>query len=120
MDSSTLYRAAISAGVFVGVCMVAGGAGVPFSTYAKAAGVQVAASLGSDRIHKMTSMEPTTVTSAIATGALYTVTQHFLLGDKNDVTNDFVSAGSEAGARTIEGWGRSAPSDMASNGDDYY
>ena len=105
MDSSDLYRAAVSAGVFVGVCMALGG-GAPMSTYATAAAVQVAASWGSDRVHTMASMWPTHTTSAVVTGALYTATQHFALGDHNDVSNYLVSAGSEYAARTIEGWGQ--------------
>lgn len=104
MDTSQLYRAAISAGVFIGVCMAAGG-GAPVSTYAKAAAVQVAASWGSDRVHTMLMMWPSNLTSAVVTGALYTTTQHFALGDRNDVSNYLVSAGSEYAARTIEGWG---------------
>jgi len=105
MDTSDLYRAAISAGVFVGVCMAMGG-GAPMSTYATAAGVQAAASWGSDHVHSMISMWPSATTSAVVTGALYTATQHFALGDTNDVTNYAVSAGSEYTARTIEGWGQ--------------
>lgn len=105
MDTSDLYRAAISAGVFVGVCVALGG-GQPMSTYATAAAVQAAASYGSDRIHAMTNMWPTATTSAIVTGTLYTATQHFALGDRNDISNYAVSAGSEFAARTIEGWGQ--------------
>jgi hypothetical protein len=51
-------------------------------------------------------MWPTATTSAVVTGALYTATQHFALGDTNDITNYAVSAGSEFTARTIEGWGQ--------------
>jgi hypothetical protein len=105
MDTSDLYRAAISAGVFVGVCMALGG-GAPMSTYATAAAVQAASSWGSDQVHSMTSMWPTATTSAVVTGAIYTAAQHFALGDTNDVTNYAVSAGSEYTARTIEGWGQ--------------
>ena len=105
MDNSALYRAAISAGVFVGVCMALGG-GASMSTYATAAGVQAAASWGSDQVHVMTNMWPTATTSAVVTGTLYTAAQHFALGDTNDITNYAVSAGSEFAARTIEGFGQ--------------
>ena len=54
----------------------------------------------------MTNMWPTATTSAIVTGTLYTATQHFALGDRNDISNYAVSAGSEFAARTIEGWGQ--------------
>jgi hypothetical protein len=102
MDTSDLYRAAISAGVFVGVCMALGG-GAPMSTYATAAGVQVVASLGSNQVHSMLNMWPTATTSAVVTGGLYTAAQHFGLGDTNDVSNYAVSAGSEFAARTLDG-----------------
>lgn len=72
------------------------------STYATAAGVQAAASYGSDQVHNMLSMWPTATTSAVVTGGLYTAAQHFALGDTNDVSNYAVSAGSEFAARTIE------------------
>jgi len=104
MDTSQIYRAAISAGVFVGVCMALGG-GAPISTYGTAAAVQAVASIGSDTVHSMLMMWPTATTSAVATGAIYTATQHFVLNDTNDVTNYLVSAGSEFGARTIESFG---------------
>jgi hypothetical protein len=51
-------------------------------------------------------MWPTATTSAVVTGALYTATQHFALGDTNDITNYAVSAGSEFAARTIEDMGQ--------------
>ena len=105
MDSSVLYRAAISAGVFVGVCMAMGGGRAPMSTYATAAGVQAAASWGSDQVHSMPRMWPSAVTSAVVTGGLYTAAQRFALNDKNDAANYTVSAGSEYVARTVEGWG---------------
>ena len=106
MDSSALYRAAISAGVLVGVCVAFGGSSVPIATYGKAAAVQVAASLGSDKIHELVAMEPTSITSAVVCGTLYPAAQHFAMGDTNDTTNYVVSAGSEYGARTLESWGK--------------
>ena len=110
MDNAALYRAAISAGVFVGVCVAVGGGSVPITTYGTAAAVQAAASLGSDQVHAIVKMDPTSLTSAVVTGILYTATQHFALGDRNDVTNYAVSAGAEYGARTIESWGKSSSS----------
>ena len=101
MDSAALYRGAISGGVFVGVCMALGG-GAPMSTYATAAAVQVAASWGSDHVHNALMMWPTTITSSMVTGVLYTATQHFALGDKNDVNNYITSAGSEYVARVVD------------------
>ena len=76
------------------------------STYATAAGVQAAASWGSDQVHVMYNMWPTATTSAVVTCGLYTAAQHFALGDTNDITNYAVSAGSEFAARTIEGFGQ--------------
>lgn len=111
MDSSALYRAAISAGVFVGVCVAMGG-GAPITTYATAAGVQVVASWGSDHAHAILMMYPSAFTSAVATGVLYTAAQHFALNDKNDVSNYAVSAGSEYVARTIESWGQKKSVDV--------
>ncbi len=83
------------------------------STYATAAGVQAAASFGSDQVHAITSMWPTATTSAVVTGALYTAAQHFALGDTNDVSNYAISAGSEFAARTIEGLGQKKNVDVA-------
>jgi len=119
MDTSDLYRAAISAGVFVGVCLALGG-GAPVSTYATAAAVQAASSWGSDQVHSMISMWPTATTSAVVTGGLYTAAQHFALGDKNDVSNYAISAGSECAGRTLEGWGKKKSVDVADalSGDD--
>ena len=111
MDTSDLYRAAISAGVFVGVCLALGGT-APVSTYATAAAVQAASSWGSDQVHSMISMWPTATTSAVLTGGLYTAAQHFALGDTNDVSNYAISAGSEFAARTLEGWGQKKSVDV--------
>lgn len=110
-----MYRAAISAGVFVGVCVALGG-GAPMSTYATAAGVQVAASWGSDHVHSMLSMWPNAITSAVVTGGLYTAAQHFALGDTNDTSNYLVSAGSEYAARTVEAWGEKKNADAEDAG----
>jgi hypothetical protein len=111
MDTSDLYRAAISAGVFVGVCVALGG-NAPVSTYATAAAVQAASSWGSDKVHSIVSMWPTATTSAVVTGGLYTAAQHFALGDTNDVSNYAISAGSEFAARTLEGWGQKKSVDV--------
>jgi hypothetical protein len=101
MDSSTLVRAAVSGGVFVGICAALGG-GVPVSEYYMAAATQVAASWGSDQVHNVLQMWPSRLTSAVVTGSLFTAARHFVSGDRNDVNNYITSAGSEYVARAVD------------------
>ena len=101
MDSSTLVRAAVSGGVFVGICAALGG-GAPASEYYMAGATQVVASWGSDQVHNVLQMWPSRLTSAIVTGGLFTAARHFVSGDRNDVNNYITSAGSEYVARVVD------------------
>jgi hypothetical protein len=100
MDNSALTRSAISAGVFTGIAWFMSGGTHSLSDYAMAAGVQVVASLGSDKVHQLINMYPTKVSSSVVTGGLYTAAEH-LRGNRNYVSNYAVSAGSEWSAQTI-------------------
>ena len=107
MNSEDITRAVVSAGVFSGVAwfMSGGNAGIP--VYAVSAGLQAAASIGSDTLHRLTMMYPTEITSAVATGGLYTAAQYFLRGETNYLNNYGVSAGSEWVARKgLAAWGQ--------------
>lgn len=100
MDSSAITRAAVSAGVFAGIAYAMSGGAAGASDYAMAAGVQAAASLGSDVLHRVWMMYPTTMSSAVTAGGLYTAAQWATRGETNYVSNFGVSAGAEWAARS--------------------
>jgi len=103
MDASEVTRAAVSAGVFAGIAYVMSGGAASINDYAMSAGVQAAASLGSDAVHRVVMMVPTNITSAVAAGGLYTAAQYVLRGETNFFNNYGVSAGAEWAARTAVG-----------------
>ena len=98
-SQAALTRAALSAGVFAGVAFLMGGGNAGLTNYAVGGGIQAAASLGSDVVHGLLMRYPTTITSSVATGGLFTAAQ-YLLGDRDHaLTNYVVSAGSEYSVR---------------------
>ena len=101
MDNGALTRAAVSAGVLTGIAWVMSGGTHSLSDYAITAGVQVAASIGSDKVHDIIMMYPTKVSSSVVTGGLFTAAEH-LLGNREYVSNYFVAAGSDWAARTAD------------------
>ena len=103
MDSQGITRAAVSAGVFTGIAMLMSGGGAAVSDYAVSAGVQAAASIGSDVLHNLWKMYPSAISAAVTTGGLYTAAQMALRGEDNYVNNFGVSAGAEWAARTATG-----------------
>jgi hypothetical protein len=99
MDSSVM-RALASAGIFTGIAYVMSGGTHSLADYAITGAFQGASSLGSDTVHQVIMMYPTSVTSAVVTGALFTAAQQLLRGNNDYVSNYAVSAGSEWSART--------------------
>ena len=102
MDSSAIVRSAVSAGVLCGIAWAMTGGAVSTTDLAYLGGVQAAASYGSDQVHTMLMMWPTSVTGAVVTGALYTGAQRLLRNEVDYVTNYAFSAGSDFAARRID------------------
>lgn len=75
MDASSVGRATTSAalwaGIAYGLAMVAG-AQVSMTDLALDAAIMGGSSIGADLVHNLAGMSPTGVTSAVATGAVYT------------------------------------------------
>ena len=80
--------------------MTSGGAAA-LSEYAGAAGVQAGAVVGSDIVHNLLGMYPTALTSAVATGAMYSAAMGYGRGEDDYAMNFGVSAGSEFASRTL-------------------
>jgi hypothetical protein len=102
LNSDTLTRSLVSAGVFTGVAYFMSGGSAGLQNYATSALIQGASVAGSDVIHNLISMFPSSVSSAVVTGGLYTAGQMYGRGETNYQSNFVVSAGSEFVART--GW----------------
>lgn len=102
LNHDTLTRSIVSAGVFTGIAWFMSGGSAGLSNYAMAAAVQGAAVAGSDAIHNFISMSPSSVSSAVVTGSLYTAAQFYGRGERNFYNNYGVSAGAEFVARN--GW----------------
>jgi hypothetical protein len=102
LNSDTLTRSLVSAGVFAGASWFISGGRAGVNNYAMAAAVQGAAVAGSDAIHNFINMLPSSVSSAVVTGGLYTAAQFYGRGETNFQNNFGVSAASEFAART--GW----------------
>jgi hypothetical protein len=102
LNADTLTRAIVSGGVFTGIAWFMSGGNAGINTYAMAAAVQGVAVAGSDAIHNLISMSPSSVSSAVVTGGLYTAAQFYGNGERNYANNFGVSAGAEFVARN--GW----------------
>lgn len=78
MNSDSVSRAALSAGVWFGTAFalsVVLGANLPVTDLAVDAGLMGASALGADVLHGALGWVPTGVTSAAATGAMYAAAQ---------------------------------------------
>lgn len=90
MDSQSMSRAVMSAGLWFGVSY---GLGLAFGTspslmdVAVDSGLMGASSLGSDLVHSVVGMNPSGVSSAVATGGLYSVSQKLYRGSDEYVVN---------------------------------
>ena len=73
MDQSLIMRSALSATVFAAVSLVLTGGDVATLDIAIEAGIQAAAAASSDMVHSAIGRENTPLSSAVVTGALFTV-----------------------------------------------
>jgi hypothetical protein len=99
MEAIGFARAATSgaiwAAVAYGLAMVSG-APVSMNDLALDAGLMAGASVGADVIHAGLGMQPTGVTSAAATGAVFAGLQAAVRGDENYLVNGAAAAGNDA------------------------
>lgn len=104
MDASSVGRAttsaAIWAGVAYGLVMVAGGE-VNLMDIALDAGLMGASSMGTDVLHGLAGANPTGITSAVGTGAMYAALAKVVRGSDAYAVN-FVAAA--ANDMAVERW----------------
>jgi hypothetical protein len=98
MDSQSMSRAFMSAGLWFGVSAGLGLAfGVPLNMVDMAvdSGLMGASSLVSDVVHSAVGMNPSGVSSAVATGAVYAGTQKLYRGSDAYMTNALLAGGND-------------------------
>lgn len=98
MDSQSMSRAVMSAGLWVavayGVGMVAG-ANPNLVDCAIDGGIMGACAIGSDLVHSVVGMNPTGTTSAVMTGAYYALAEKLYRGDDNYLTNGLLAGAND-------------------------
>ena len=96
MDSQSVNRALMSAGVWAGTVALIGlvtGNSIDFGNIGLDAGLMAVSALGSDLAHGWAGMPPSAVSSAVVTGVAYSVVQYAWRGDTSYVVNfGFASA----------------------------
>ena len=98
MDASSVGRAATSAMLWAGVAYglsLATGAPVPISELAMDAGLMGASSIGTDLLHNVVGANPTGMTSAIGTGAMYAGLSKVVRGSDAWAVNFVAAAGND-------------------------
>ena len=94
MDASSVGRATTSAALWAGVAyglIMVGGGEVSLTNLALDAGLMGASSLGTDLLHNLAGANPTGITSAVGTGAMYAGLSKVVRGS-NDYAVNFVAA----------------------------
>jgi hypothetical protein len=90
MDSSSLSRAIMSGGLWMGVIYgvsLATGNSVDLMNTALDAGIMSASAVGSDVLHSLIQRENTNISSAVVTGLYYAGIQRVVRGDTNYLVN---------------------------------
>lgn len=96
MDASSVGRATTSAALWAGIAYglaMAAGVEVSMTDLAYDAAIMGGSSLGADLLHNMTGMSPTGITSAVATGAVYTGLSKVVRGSNAYAVNFVAAAG---------------------------
>ena len=99
MDSSSMNRAVMSAGLWFGVVygigVLTGSEALDLMFVAKDAAVMGASAYASDAAHAAMGVVPSAMTSALSTGVMYAVAQKFYSGDESYVVNVLAAAGND-------------------------
>jgi hypothetical protein len=98
MDASSVGRAATSAMLWAGVAYglaAVTGTPVPISELAMDAGLMGASSVGTDLLHNAVGANPTGMTSAIGTGAMYAGLSKLVRGSDAWAVNFAAAAGND-------------------------
>lgn len=96
MDTPGLARAVLAGAVWSGVASVlllTVGEPVDITTVATEGGLMAGSALGADYAHSLTGMNPTGITSAVATGALFAGAMKLIRGSDDLVQNALAGAG---------------------------
>jgi hypothetical protein len=109
MDSLSLNRALMSSGLWFGVTWAvsfAAGVDAPWVEIATDSAIMGASALASDTAHGLVAVPSSALTSAVATGAIYSGIQRLYRGDQSYVTNFLCAAGNDY---LVEAWGSLLP-----------